>query len=82
MHVDDVIFTGRTVREALDALVDYGRPTAVRLRSCWSSRGGRELPVRPDHVALVERAVPPTHQVKVRLAERDGVDEVVLGRRA
>jgi pyrimidine operon attenuation protein/uracil phosphoribosyltransferase len=75
--VDDVIFTGRTVRAALDAIADFGRPRAVRL-AVLVDRGGRELPIQPDHVALVERHVPITHQVKVRLAERDGVDEVTI----
>ena len=75
--VDDVIFTGRTVRAALDAIADFGRPKAVRL-AVLVDRGGRELPIQPDHVALTEQHVPATHQVKVRLAERDGVDEIVI----
>ncbi len=75
--VDDVLFTGRTVRAALDAIADFGRPRAVRL-AVLVDRGGRELPIQPDHVALVERHVPPTHRVKVKLAERDGADEIVI----
>ena len=75
--VDDVIFTGRTVRAALDALADHGRPRAVRL-AVLVDRGGRELPVQPDHAALVEQLVPVTHQVKVRLRERDGADEILI----
>ncbi len=75
--VDDVLFTGRTVRAGLDALADFGRPKAVRL-AVLVDRGGRELPIQPDHVALVERHVPATHRVKVKLAERDGTDEVVI----
>ena len=75
--VDDVLFTGRTVRAGLDAIADFGRPKAVRL-AVLVDRGGRELPIQPDHVALVERHVPSTHRVKVKLAERDGVDEVVI----
>jgi pyrimidine operon attenuation protein/uracil phosphoribosyltransferase len=75
--VDDVLFTGRTVRAGLEAIADFGRPRAVRL-AVLVDRGGRELPIQPDHVSLVERHVPLTHRVKVKLAERDGVDEVVI----
>ena len=75
--VDDVLFTGRTVRAGLDALADFGRPRAVRL-AVLVDRGGRELPIQPDHVALVDRLVPTTHRVKVKLAEHDGADEVVI----
>ncbi len=75
--VDDVLFTGRTVRAGLDAIADFGRPRAVRL-AVLVDRGGRELPIQPDHVALVERHVPLTHRVKVKLAERDGIDEILI----
>ena len=75
--VDDVLFTGRTVRAALDALADFGRPSAVRL-AVLVDRGGRELPIQPDFVALVQRDVPMTHRVKVKLVERDGSDEIVI----
>ena len=75
--VDDVLFTGRTVRAGLDAIADFGRPRAVRL-AVLVDRGGRELPIQPDHVALTERRVPATHRVKVKLSERDGVDEIVI----
>ncbi|HSV15384.1 MAG TPA: bifunctional pyr operon transcriptional regulator/uracil phosphoribosyltransferase PyrR [Tepidisphaeraceae bacterium] len=75
--VDDVLFTGRTVRAGLDALADFGRPAAIRL-AVLVDRGGRELPIQPDYVSLVERNVPITHRVKVKLAERDGVDEIVI----
>jgi pyrimidine operon attenuation protein / uracil phosphoribosyltransferase len=74
--VDDVLFSGRTVRAALDALSDVGRPAVVRL-AVLVDRGHRELPIRADHVgkniptALGER-------VSVRLAGYDGLDEVVL----
>lgn len=76
--VDDVLFTGRTIRAAIDALFDYGRPAAVRL-AVLIDRGHRELPIRPDFVG---KNVPTrrTEQVNVRLAELDGVDEVVLQR--
>jgi pyrimidine operon attenuation protein/uracil phosphoribosyltransferase len=75
--VDDVLFTGRTVRAALDALADFGRPRAIRL-AVLVDRGGRELPIQPDYVGLVQQDVPMTHRVKVKLAERDGVDEIVI----
>ena len=74
--VDDVLFTGRTVRAALDALVDFGRPRLVQL-AVLVDRGHRELPVRADYVGKNV----PTHlgeEVQVRLAEVDGRDEVVL----
>src|ERR1019366_270514 len=75
--IDDVIFTGRTVRAALDALADFGRPSAIRL-AVLVDRGGRELPIQPDYVGLVEQYVPMTHRVKVKLTERDGIDEIII----
>ena len=74
--VDDVLFTGRTVRAALDALTDHGRPTAVRL-AVVIDRGHSELPIRPDHVG---KNLPTAREdlVHVRLTETDGNDEVVL----
>jgi pyrimidine operon attenuation protein/uracil phosphoribosyltransferase len=74
--VDDVLYTGRTIRAALDALVDLGRPTAIQL-VCLIDRGHRELPIRPDYVG---KNVPTSRheKVAVRLEEVDGVDEVVL----
>lgn len=76
--VDDVLFTGRTIRAAMDALVDYGRPRAIRL-AVLVDRGHRELPIRPDHVG---KNVPtaPGDDVRVRLAEMDGHDEVEVVR--
>jgi pyrimidine operon attenuation protein/uracil phosphoribosyltransferase len=76
--VDDVLYTGRTVRAALDAITDQGRPRAVRL-AVVVDRGHRELPIRPDYVG---KNLPTSHDeiVSVRLAETDGVDEVVIGR--
>ena len=74
--VDDVLFTGRTIRAAIEALLDYGRPDRVQL-AVLVDRGHRELPIRPDYVgknlptALDER-------VRVELAEVDGADRVVL----
>ncbi|MCU1613926.1 MAG: Uracil phosphoribosyltransferase [Frankiales bacterium] len=74
--VDDVLFSGRSVRAALDALRDLGRPRAVQL-AVLVDRGHRELPIRADYVG---KNVPTSRhqQVKVRLAEVDGVDEVLL----
>jgi pyrimidine operon attenuation protein/uracil phosphoribosyltransferase len=78
--VDDVLYTGRTVRAALDALVDSGRPKAVRL-AVLVDRGHRELPIRSDHVG---KNVPTSRDevIKVHLRETDGGDdEVVIERR-
>jgi pyrimidine operon attenuation protein/uracil phosphoribosyltransferase len=74
--VDDVLFSGRTVRAALDALGDLGRPRAVRL-AVLVDRGHRELPIRADHVGknLPTRA---DERVSVRLEETDGVNEVTI----
>jgi pyrimidine operon attenuation protein/uracil phosphoribosyltransferase len=74
--VDDVLYTGRTIRAALDALIDLGRPRAIQL-VCLIDRGHRELPIRPDYVG---KNVPTSRHetVAVRLEEVDGVDEVVL----
>lgn len=74
--VDDVLFTGRTTRAALDALIDYGRPAAVRL-AVLVDRGHRELPIRAD---MVGKNVPTAREdlVQVLLAEDDGRDAVVL----
>jgi pyrimidine operon attenuation protein / uracil phosphoribosyltransferase len=75
--VDDVLFTGRTVRAALDALRDFGRPSAIRL-AALVDRGGRELPIQADFVGLVNKDVPITHRVKVKLSETDGAEEIVI----
>jgi pyrimidine operon attenuation protein/uracil phosphoribosyltransferase len=74
--VDDVLYTGRTIRAALDALIDLGRPRAIQL-VCLIDRGHRELPIRPDYVG---KNVPTSRheKVAVRLEEVDGQDEVVL----
>jgi len=74
--VDDVLYTGRTVRAALDALIDLGRPKSIQL-AVLIDRGHRELPVRADYVG---KNVPTAQKetVEVRLAEVDGVDEVVI----
>ena len=72
--VDDVLYTGRTIRAALDALIDFGRPRAIQL-VVLVDRGHRELPIRADYVG---RNIPTSQQqsVQVRLAELDGRDEV------
>ncbi len=74
--VDDVLFTGRTVRAAMDALVDFGRPRAIQL-AVLVDRGHRELPIRADYVGK-NLPTARSEQVHVRLAEVDGVDEVVI----
>jgi len=74
--VDDVLYTGRTVRAALDALIDYGRPRAIQL-VVLVDRGHRELPIKADYVG---KNLPTSlkQSVQVRLQEIDGVDEVVI----
>jgi pyrimidine operon attenuation protein/uracil phosphoribosyltransferase len=75
--VDDVLFTGRTIRAAMDALVDFGRPRAIQL-AVLVDRGHRELPIRADYVGknIPTRA---DEQVRVRLQETDGEDAVEVG---
>ncbi len=75
--VDDVLYTGRTVRAALDVIMDWGRPQAIRL-AVLVDRGHRELPIRPDFVG---KNVPTSQRevIKVKLQEVDGVEEVVVG---
>ena len=76
--VDDVLYTGRTIRAAMDALVDFGRPQAIRL-AVLIDRGHRELPIRADHVG---KNVPTSREeiVRVHLAETDGDDGVDIER--
>ena len=78
--VDDVLYTGRTIRSAMDALIDFGRPQAIRL-AVLVDRGHRELPIRADHVG---KNVPTSREelVKVLLDETDGEDGVEIDRRA
>jgi pyrimidine operon attenuation protein / uracil phosphoribosyltransferase len=78
--VDDVLFTGRSVRAALDALSDFGRPSAIRL-AVLVDRDGRELPIQPDFAALKLATVPRDHRVNVRFKETDGADEIVVERK-
>lgn len=75
--IDDVLFTGRTVRAAIDALFHYGRPPAVQL-AVLADRGHRELPIRPDFVG---KNLPTSahERVNVRLVETDEVDEIAIG---
>src|SRR5438093_10474354 len=77
--VDDVLYTGRTIRAAMDALVDFGRPQAIRL-AVLVDRGHRELPIRADHVG---KNVPTSREevVRVHLAEVDEGDDVEIERR-
>jgi pyrimidine operon attenuation protein/uracil phosphoribosyltransferase len=74
--VDDVLYTGRTIRAAIDALFDYGRPARVQL-ACLADRGHRELPIRPDYVG---KNLPTSRneRIQVQLIEVDEVDQVLL----
>jgi pyrimidine operon attenuation protein / uracil phosphoribosyltransferase len=74
--VDDVLYTGRTIRAALDALIDFGRPKAIQL-TCLVDRGHRELPIKADYVG---KNLPTSlrESVQVKLQEIDGTDEVIL----
>ncbi len=74
--VDDVLYTGRTVRAALDALIDFGRPRAIQL-VVLVDRGHRELPIKADYVGK-NFPTSSRQSVQVRLTEIDGVDEVVI----
>jgi pyrimidine operon attenuation protein/uracil phosphoribosyltransferase len=77
--VDDVLYTGRTVRAAIEALFDYGRPARIQL-AVLADRGHRELPIRPDYVG---KNLPTSRaeRVNVRVTELDGVDEVTVSAR-
>ena len=76
MIVDDVLFTGRTVRAAIDALFEYGRPARIQL-AVLVDRGHRELPIRPDYIG---KNLPTSvgERVNVRIAELDGSDQVTI----
>jgi len=78
--VDDVLYTGRTIRAALDALIDFGRPKAIQL-ICLVDRGHRELPIKADYVG---KNLPTSlsESVQVKLHEIDGNDEVILQQEA
>jgi pyrimidine operon attenuation protein / uracil phosphoribosyltransferase len=74
--VDDVLYTGRTIRAAIDALLDYGRPARVQL-ACLADRGHRELPIRPDYFG---KNLPTSRdeRIQVQLVEVDEIDQVLL----
>jgi len=74
--VDDVLYTGRTIRAAIEALFDYGRPARVQL-ACLADRGHRELPIRPDYIG---KNLPTAREerVQVQLVEIDEVDQILL----
>jgi pyrimidine operon attenuation protein/uracil phosphoribosyltransferase len=74
--VDDVLYTGRTIRAAIDALFDYGRPARVQL-ACLADRGHRELPIRPDYVGK-NLPTSRSERIQVQLVEVDEVDQVLL----
>lgn len=75
--VDDVLYTGRTIRAAMDAIMDFGRPASIQL-AVMVDRGHRELPIRPDFVG---KNIPTSkrERVQVNLKEEDGLDSVVIG---
>jgi len=75
--VDDVLYSGRTVRAALDAITDFGRPKQVKL-AVLVDRGHRELPIRPDFVGK-NLPTAKTERVRVLLNQSDGLDQVVIG---
>ncbi len=77
--VDDVIFTGRTIRAAMDAIMDYGRPRSIQL-AVLIDRGGRELPIQPDYVGMVVGAEP-NERVDVLLDEKENRDAVIVSKR-
>lgn len=74
--VDDVIFTGRTIRAAMDAIMDYGRPLSIQL-AALIDRGGRELPIQPDYVGMTIDPMD-NERVDVLLMEKDNCDAVVI----
>jgi pyrimidine operon attenuation protein / uracil phosphoribosyltransferase len=75
--IDDVLYTGRTIRAAMDALMDFGRPAKVELLVLIDRRYSRELPIQPDYVGKTIDSIV-SQKVKVRWKEKDGEDEVVL----
>lgn len=75
--MDDVLFTGRTIRSALEALIDYGRPESVKLLVLIDRRFNRELPIQPDYVGMSVDSVA-SQKVKVLWQEKDKRDEVVM----
>ncbi len=74
--VDDVVFTGRTIRAAMDAIVDYGRPHSIQLATLVD-RGGRELPIQPDYTGM-ETSVRANERIQVNMDEKHNADEVII----
>ena len=77
--VDDVLAAGRTIRAAMDEVMDYGRPARIQL-ACLVDRGGRELPIQPDYLGETVKAARGEY-VSVKFVETDGEDAVILGRK-
>jgi pyrimidine operon attenuation protein/uracil phosphoribosyltransferase len=77
--VDDVLYTGRTTRAAIDAIMDLGRPKRIQL-AVLVDRGSRELPIQPDYLGIRYSAVAQEEEVSVRLQEMDGRDAVLLSK--
>ncbi len=75
--IDDVLFTGRTIRSGLEALIDFGRPESVKLLTLIDRRFSRELPIQPDYIGISVDTIA-SQKVKVLWQERDGKDEVVM----
>jgi pyrimidine operon attenuation protein/uracil phosphoribosyltransferase len=75
--IDDVLHTGRTIRAAMDALIDIGRPSVVELMVLIDRSFSRELPIQPDYKGQMVDTIM-SQKVKVSWMEKDGVDEVVL----
>jgi pyrimidine operon attenuation protein / uracil phosphoribosyltransferase len=75
--IDDVLYTGRTIRAALDALMDFGRPAKVELMVLIDRRYSRQLPIQPDYTGKSIDSII-SQRVKVMWKEKDGRDEVVL----
>jgi pyrimidine operon attenuation protein/uracil phosphoribosyltransferase len=75
--VDDVLYTGRTIRAALDALMDFGRPEKVELLALIDRRYSRQLPIQPDYTGKTIDSIV-SQRVKVLWKERDEKDEVIL----
>ena len=71
---DEVLYTGRTIRAAMDALMDLGRPRFIKL-AILVDRGGRELPIQPDYLGI-EHKIGPNQEIQVRFKEIDGEEEV------
>ena len=77
--VDDVLYTGRTTRAAIDAIMDLGRPKKIQL-AVLIDRGSRELPIQPDYTGIRYSAVTEGEEISVRLHEMDGQDAVLLSK--